>query len=190
MRIADLCFSYGEKPVFNGLHLFLPDAGITALSGPSGCGKTTLLRLLAGLEAPARGSIDAPAPGRISLLFQENRLIPGLPAKRQLELVTSGQRPASYWLEAVGLQGEENTPPEELSGGMQRRLALARCLAYGQDKELLLLDEPFTGVDPERIQSLIALIRDLRLPVVFTAHDQESLSMADRIIPVPRFAVS
>lgn len=184
MKISELGFSYGDKQVFDRYSLTLPDRGVTALSGPSGCGKTTLLRLLAGLEVPDRGRIEAPPPEAIAVLFQENRLIPGLPAKQQIALVLSGPASAESWLDAVGLGEEKETPPEALSGGMQRRLALARCLAYGQDKALLLLDEPFTGVDPARIQSLSALIRGLEIPVIFTAHDQESLAMADAVLPL------
>ena len=186
MNIRDLTFSYGDKTVFRELNLSLPDAGVTALVGPSGCGKTTLLRLIAGLERPQSGAIDAPAPEQIAFLFQEDRLIPRLAARKQIALVRPKGRAPAEWLEAVGLGDEENARPESLSGGMRRRLALARCLAYGEDKALLLLDEPFTGVDAERIQSLIALIRDLNIPTIFTAHDAESLLMADRVVELTR----
>lgn len=184
MKIADLCFSYGDKQIFKHYSLALPDTGITALVGPSGCGKTTLLRLLAGLETPDSGIMEAPKPERTAILFQENRLIPRLPAEKQIALVSSGPKPPEYYLEAVGLKGEEKTPPEQLSGGMQRRLALARCLSYAQDKEWMLLDEPFTGVDATRIQALSEVLRNMEIPILFTAHDQESLAMADVILPV------
>lgn len=182
MKLDRISFSYGDKTVFRDLTLTLPDSGVTALAGPSGCGKTTLLRLIAGLEKPAGGVIDCPGSASVALMFQEDRLIPHLAARRQIALVRPQGRSADAWLEAVGLGGEGNTPPESLSGGMRRRLALARCLAYGEDKALLLLDEPFTGVDAERIRSLIALIRELNVPTIFTAHDAESLAMADTII--------
>ena len=87
MKLTDLTFSYGDKRVFQALTLALPDEGITALTGPSGCGKTTLLRLIARLETPQSGTIDAPPPEQIALLFQEDRLIPRLNARRQIELV-------------------------------------------------------------------------------------------------------
>ena len=87
MKLTDLTFSYGDKRVFQALTLALPDEGITALTGPSGCGKTTLLRLIARLETPQGGSIDAPPPAQIALLFQEDRLIPHLSARRQIALV-------------------------------------------------------------------------------------------------------
>ena len=182
MKLDHVSFSYGDKPVFRELTLTIPDTGVTALSGPSGCGKTTLLRLLARLETPQSGSIDAPGAEEIALMFQEDRLIPLLSARRQIDLIRPKGRGAADWLEAVGLGGELDALPESLSGGMRRRLSLARCLAYGQDKRLLLLDEPFTGVDAERIRSLIALIRAMDVPAIFTAHDAESLQMADQII--------
>ena len=182
MKLTDLTFSYGGKPVFQALTLALPDTGITALTGPSGCGKTTLLRLIAGLETPQSGSIDAPPPEQIALLFQEDRLIPRLAARRQIELVRPKGKGVDAWLAAVGLADEADAAPEALSGGMRRRLSLARCLAYGQDKQLLLLDEPFTGVDVERIRALAELIRSMGIPTIFTAHDSESLGMADTMI--------
>ena len=182
MKLTDLTFSYGDKRVFQALTLALPDEGITALTGPSGCGKTTLLRLIARLETPQGGSIDAPPAEQIALLFQEDRLIPRLSARRQIELVRPKGKDADAWLAAVGLAGEADAAPEALSGGMRRRLSLARCLAYGQDKRLLLLDEPFTGVDAERIRALADLIRSMKIPTIFTAHDSESLGMAETII--------
>lgn len=182
MKIRKLTFSYGDKTVFRDLDLDLPDGGVTALVGPSGCGKTTLLRLIAGLEQPQGGRIEAPDPERIAFLFQEDRLIPRLAARKQIALVRPKGRAPAEWLDAVGLGDEGNAKPESLSGGMRRRLALARCLAYGQDKALLLLDEPFTGVDADRIQSLTVLIREMHIPTIFTAHDAESLRMADTII--------
>ena len=186
MRAEHLCFSYGEKQVFQDLSLQLPDQGITAVVGASGSGKTTLLRLIAGLETPQSGTLVCPPREQIALLFQEDRLIPRLPAFRQIELVRPNGHGADACLEAVGLGEERETAPESPSGGMRRRLALARCLAYGQDKALLLLDEPFTGVDAERIRSLSALIRSMAVPTVFTAHDAESLQMADQIVELPK----
>ena len=182
MKLHHISFAYPDKPVFKDLTLALPDSGVTALAGPSGCGKTTLLRLIAGLETPQSGSIDRPDRAEIAFMFQEDRLIPRLGARRQIELVRPVGRGAAEWLEAVGLGDVPDEAPEQLSGGMRRRLALARCLAYGQDKALLLLDEPFTGVDAERIRALIALVRGMAIPTIFTAHDAESLSMADTII--------
>ena len=83
MKLRDLSFAYGDKRVFDSLTLEIPDTGVTALVGPSGCGKTTLLRLIAALEQPESGTIEAPSPEQIAFLFQEDRLIPRLRARRQ-----------------------------------------------------------------------------------------------------------
>lgn len=182
MTLTDVCFSYGEKVILDHFSLSLPDAGITALAGSSGCGKTTLLRLLGGLERPQSGVLEAPNAAETAFLFQEDRLLPGLTAAAQVAVVLSRGDDPLPWLKAVGLGDAADVRPEELSGGMRRRVALARCLAYGQSKQLLLLDEPFSGIDPERSQALMSLIRTLEIPVIYSAHDALSLSLADRVI--------
>jgi ABC-type Mn2+/Zn2+ transport system ATPase subunit len=82
----------------------------------------------------------------------------------------------------VGLEEERNSPVSALSGGMQRRVALARLMAYGRDKELLLLDEPFTGIDPPRAARIMEELRRMELPILLAAHDSETLRLADRVI--------
>ena len=180
MKLEAVSFAYGDKTVFWNFSLELPDDGITAISGASGCGKTTLLRLIAGLEMPQSGTISVPS--RCAFLFQENRLLPRRTAAEQVRLVLPRGEDPLPWLKAVGLEAEANTTVEELSGGMQRRTALARCLAYARTQELLLLDEPFAGVDPARASGIAAFLRTLRLPVVYTAHNRDILTLADRII--------
>ncbi len=186
MRLTDVYFSYnesgGEKDVLSGFSISLPDSGITAFAGESGCGKTTLLRLIGGLEAPRRGSIEAPKPSETAFMFQENRLLPELDCAGQLKAVLPKGAETAGYLEAVGLEREAHTLPSEMSGGMQRRLALARCLAYGSGKKLLILDEPFTGVDPPRILSIMNHIRQMGAAVIYSAHDAESLSLADLVV--------
>lgn len=182
MKLTHLNFCYGDKVILKDFSLTLPDSGITALAGPSGCGKTTLLRLLAGLETPQGGTLEAPEGRDTAFLFQENRLLPGLSAGDQIRVVLPRGADPLPWLAAVGLEHEVTTLPTALSGGMQRRVALARCLAYGRDKKLLLLDEPFTGIDLERIVALMDFIRSLGVPVLYSAHDAQSLALADSII--------
>ena len=180
MQLEHMFFSYNSKHILTDFSLTLPDTGITALSGPSGCGKTTLLRLIAGLERAQGGQITGLQSS--SFLFQENRLLSGLDCIQQVKVVLADDVNAQVWLDAVGLGSETHTGVEALSGGMQRRLSLARCLAYGQDKDWLLLDEPFTGIDSDCISEIMQFIRKQNKPVLFTAHDAFSLSLADRVI--------
>ncbi len=186
IRLDNITFSYNDKPVFNDYTLILPDSGITAVTGESGCGKTTLLRLIAGLEKPQKGTLEVPISKEIAIMFQENRLLPALDCTEQITAVLPENTDVRKYLEAVELGTEAHTFPEKMSGGMQRRVALARCLAYAGilDKKLLLLDEPFTGIDPPRVQRIISFIRSMRIPVIFTAHDREAQALADEIIPM------
>lgn len=183
MRFEDVTFTYGEKVILKSFTLTLPDTGVTALSGPSGCGKTTLLRLLAGLERPQSGKILSPGTDKTAFLFQEDRLLPGFSAEKQLKAVLPRGVDVSEYLEAVGLGREADTPVSELSGGMRRRVALARAMAYAVDKSLLILDEPFTGVDSETAKAIMARLRSrLHIPILLSAHEFETLSLADSVI--------
>ena len=162
--------------------LSLPDAGITALRGPSGCGKTTLLRVLAGLERPQSGAVSGISPRETAILFQENRLLPWRSVEQHLADVLPRERwgEVPRLLELVELDGEASVYPPALSGGMGRRLALARCLAL--PARLYLLDEPFAGVDLERAGRVMGRMRALGLPVLLSSHEGDILSMADRVI--------
>lgn len=186
MQFTNIYFSYGDKEIFRGLSLTLPNSGIAALCGPSGCGKTTLLRLLCGLEKPRSGTVDAPPPQDIAVLFQENRLLPKLTVSQQISAVLPKGTPVDKWLAAVQLTQDADTPAEELSGGMSRRTALARCLAYGTDKSLLVLDEPFTGVDAAKIDSIAEFIRTMGVPTVLTAHDERTIAIADTVVQLDK----
>ncbi len=178
MEVKDLHVSFGDKAVLSRFSLTLPDRGITALSGPSGCGKTTLLRVMAGLE---RGGGTVSLPGRAALLFQEDRLLPWLTAEQNIAAVLP--RPlrseAGRFLALTELEEEGGAYPGELSGGMGRRLSLARALALG--REVLLLDEPFTGVDLPRASRILDRIRALEVPVVLTSHEPGILALCDAV---------
>lgn len=182
IRIEDLTVSFGPKRVLDGFSLTLPETGITALSGPSGCGKTTLLRVLAGLQAPDAGRVVGLAPQDTALLFQENRLLPWRTVEQQLTDVLPRERrgESARYLELAGLTGEEKSLPAALSGGMARRLALVRALALG--RKYLLLDEPFAGVDARRAEGLMRGIRALGTPVLLCAHEAHTQSLADTVI--------
>ena len=182
MEVSHLSLSFGDKEVLRDFSLVLPDAGVTVLRGPSGCGKTTLLRVLAGLTKPASGSLSGIDPGRTAFLFQENRLLPWRTALQHITDVLPRERrdEAGRYLELVELEGEENARPGSLSGGMCRRLALARCLALGGD--LFLLDEPFAGVDPARAARIMERLEQLDAPVLLVSHENALTLMASRII--------
>lgn len=173
VRFERVSFAYpGSAPVLREFSLRLPGCGTVCLSGPSGCGKTTLLRLLAGLEIPQEGTVYGLAGRRVSMVFQENRLLPWMSAEENAALgdpSPAGRERAALWLERLGLGGIRSCRPEELSGGMKRRVALARALAA--EGNLLLLDEPFTGLDAfswERAASWIAEASASRLTVLVT----------------------
>ena len=160
IEIRNLTLRYGDKAVLDRFSLDLPDGGITALSGPSGCGKTTLLRVLA-------------------FLFQEDRLLPWRTAAQHIADVLPRERRGEVpaWLAFAELEGEGDAYPAALSGGMARRLALARCAALGGD--LLLLDEPFAGVDEERAGRMLEGLRQLGTPVILTSHQGAVLERCD-----------
>lgn len=182
MRLEHVSVSYGAKRVLEHFSLELPERGITALTGPSGCGKTTLLRVLAGLERPSGGRVVGISPSETALLFQENRLLPWRTVQQQLtDVLPKGRRgEAARWLKLAELEEAADLLPAQLSGGMGRRLALVRTLALGG--KLYLLDEPFTGIDPARIQRLIAALSTLDAPVLLVSHEPGVLAQAHRVI--------
>ncbi len=171
MEICDLTVHFGDKRVFDHRDFFIPDRGVTLLAGPSGVGKTTLLK-----------AIFAQYPTDTAFLFQEDRLFPWHTALRQVRDVMDASRrdEAGRFLELVELSGEENSYPAQLSGGMARRLALARCLALGGER--YLLDEPFAGVDEPRQRRILARLRTLDKPIVLTGHQEELKTQVDHIL--------
>lgn len=177
----DLTVSFGDRAVLDRFSLAVPDRGVTALSGPSGCGKTTLLRVLAGLERPQGGHVEV-SPRETALLFQDDRLLPWRTVERHLTDVLPRERRgrAPELLALVELEGEEKTLPAALSGGMGRRLALARCLAL--EARLYLLDEPFAGVDLARALRILERLKALSTPVLLVSHEPAVLAAADTVI--------
>ena len=180
ISVKDITVRFEEKTVLDHFSLKLPEEGITALSGPSGCGKTTLLRVLAGLQPVEGGTVTVPNPPVI--LFQENRLLPWRTVEQHITdvLPRSRREEAGRWLALAELEGEEKTYPAALSGGMGRRLALARTLACGGG--VILLDEPFTGVDAPRAARILDQVRQLGVPVVLSSHEAEVVALCDRVI--------
>ena len=182
IEISQVSHRFDEKAVIRDLSFTFPEKGIFALMGPSGCGKTTLLRLIAGLEKPSSGSITHNGT-KIAMAFQEPRLLPWLNCRSNINIVLSKSKRSSNeaeaWFEAFELKDAADLMPNELSGGMQQRVSLARALAAGAD--LILLDEPLTGLDEELKLRLAPMIKKAceKATVILVTHDAseaESLS--------------
>jgi sulfonate transport system ATP-binding protein len=188
VRVRALVRRFTLRGVLNGVDLDIGQGEFVALIGRSGCGKSTLLRALAGLDHEAQGSGSINVPRRISVVFQDARL---LPWKRVLDNVMLGlggpgaRARALAALEEVHLVGREDAWPHELSGGEQQRVALARSLT--REPELLLADEPFGALDALTRLRMHVLLRRLsathRPAVLLVTHDvDEALELADRVV--------
>ncbi|MBQ8618145.1 MAG: ABC transporter ATP-binding protein [Clostridia bacterium] len=171
IRFDHVRMAFGEKEIFSDLSLSFSTSGQYAILGPSGRGKTTLLRLIAGLEKPRSGTITISQNTRICFCFQEDRLLPWKTVLENVALVCDPET-AGYWLDQVGLSGEENNYPASLSGGMKRRASLARALAY--DADILLMDEPFRALDDATHTKMLALVREAAKDklLILVTHDE------------------
>ena len=191
LNVRDLTVNYGDKTVLEGLS-FSAEAGERIhLKGASGTGKTTLLNALAGL-IKYTGEIET--DGVVAYMFQEPRLIPWLSVLENLRFVLpkgADDAVIKKYLTAVELWEERNTMPKELSGGMSRRVALARALAYAEatDAAMLLLDEPLTGVDEERKLRLYPVILEAtegKILLLSTHDEREAAALTARELTSPQ----
>ena len=172
IQVKDLTVNF-EKTVLHDVSFTLPQNGIYCITGPSGIGKSTLLNAIAGI-VPYSGTVLA--EGKIAYLFQEDRLLPWFSALENVRLVLKENFDrAEYYIRKFGLSEAAGKFPAELSGGMQRRCALARCFAY--DGDILLLDEPFRGLDEGNADIVRREIKDLagRRVILVVTHDGEDI---------------
>lgn len=175
--LKDVSKAYGDNAVLVRFSHTFPAGSVTAIEGRSGCGKTTLLRLIAGLETPDAGAISGVPEGGLSMVFQEDRLPPQLTAAGCLRAVLkrTPDRDARIdaALVALGLGDALAQPVREFSGGMRRRVALARALLY--PSALVLLDEPFKGLDADTRRAAVAFARPLLAgrTTLLVTHDPE-----------------
>jgi phospholipid/cholesterol/gamma-HCH transport system ATP-binding protein len=207
VEIRGLHFARGERPIFDGIDLDIVRGSITAIMGPSGTGKTTLLKLIGGQLHPDSGSIvvdgeQVPELGigalyqlrqRMGMMFQSGALLTDLdvfdnvafPIREHTKLPEALVRDLVLMkLQAVGLRGAAGLMPNELSGGMARRVAMARAIAL--DPMMVMYDEPFTGQDPISMGIVVKLIRELNdalgLTGIVVSHDvRETAAIADYI---------
>lgn len=159
IELLHVCKSFGGKEVLHDAHFTLPPHSRTCFWGPSGCGKTTLLRLICGLDTPNCGEIRLPKGTRFSCHFQEDRLLPWYSVLDNLLLTLPDAASASLWLSRAGLLESASLYPNELSGGMRRRLSLIRALACPGD--VLVLDEPLRELDTTTARAMLALIDEM-----------------------------
>ncbi|MCK9619262.1 MAG: ATP-binding cassette domain-containing protein [Methylobacter sp.] len=207
VSVRNLSFSRGNKKIFDDISLEFERGKVTAIMGPSGTGKTTLLKLIGGQLFPKQGSVIVDGNDvhrlrrselynlrkRMGMLFQSGALLTDMnvfdnvafPLREHTHLPESMIRTLVLMkLQAVGLRGARNLMPNELSGGMARRIALARAIAL--DPMMIMYDEPFTGQDPISKGALVQLIKSLNnilgLTSIIVSHDvQETAAIADYI---------
>ena len=210
VEIRDVVFRRDQRVIYDGLTASIPREKITAIVGPSGTGKTTLLRLIGGQLKPESGHVCVDGLSvqslkrsalfdlrkRMGMLFQSGALFAELsvfenvafPLRVHTDLDDDLIRIVVLMkLEAVGLRGAVDLMPSELSGGMQRRVALARAIAL--DPEMIMYDEPFVGQDPIGLGVLLSLVKQLNqalgLTSLVVSHDlQETLTIADHVIMI------
>ena len=180
--INNLSVAFDDKKVLDGLSVSF-NSGITCLMAESGAGKTTLLRVIAGLLKADGGTVDM-LPEKLSFMFQEDRLFPWLSAVDNVSVVCDDKNKAERLLAALELWEHKDKLPSELSGGMCRRVALARALAYGG--ELLILDEPFKGLDEALKERVCAIVKaDAAKTIIVATHDRrDSQLLGAKIVQI------
>ena len=207
IEIKDVSFAYGTRPILTGINMTIPRGAVVAIMGISGSGKTTLLRLIAGVMKAKQGDVrvdgqlvnDLNTAGiyslrrRLGMMFQFGALFTDLSVfdnvafqmREHTDLSEAMIRDLVLMkLHAVGLRGAHKLMPSELSGGMSRRVALARAIAL--DPMLMLYDEPFTGLDPIAMGVISNLIKELNAALgatsIVVTHDvHEALEVVDYV---------
>ncbi len=188
-------YDAGERriSVLNGISLWIPENRITVILGRSGCGKTTLLRILGGLETPDAGEIKFETEKKTTFVFQEPRLMPWLSVWENVKFGVKKQEYDKKEIQSiitmVGLSGFEKAYPNQLSGGMQQRTAIARALAY--QPSFIMMDEPFAALDyftREQMQKeLIRLQQERGVSILFVTHSiDEALLLGHKIVVIEK----
>ncbi|MBR0386071.1 MAG: ATP-binding cassette domain-containing protein [Erysipelotrichaceae bacterium] len=181
MIISNVPFRYGEKIILDDFSLDF-SKGIYCLMGPSASGKTTLLKLLAGLLKPEKGTVDLEKQ-RPVMMFQEDRLLPWYDAEKNVELIIGKNRHTEIEQMFKRLEVPLDGDIRKMSGGQKRRVALIRALLA--EGEILLLDEPFTGMDEELMKKAAQLVREQnKLTVVATHSLKEAELLEGEIIRI------
>jgi len=176
VRFSHVSKSFGKLKVLDDLNFEIKKGERILIFGPTGIGKTTILKMIAGILKPDKGSVEV--KGTVGYVFQEPRLLPWKTAVENINLVLSDKKKAMEWLEKVGLKGFENHYPNSLSGGMKQKVALARALAI--EPQILLLDEPLSGLDfrarDETLSLLDKILSANKSTVVYVTHNMKEVS--------------
>lgn len=177
IECSNLCLSFEGRVILNKVSFSLPDCGVFALMGSSGIGKSSLLKILSGLLAPDSGSISGLNDLRVGIMFQEDRLLPWHTALKNVMLAMEhpSQEEARKLLDALEIGESADMYPAVLSGGMKRRAALARAIAFSPD--VLLLDEPFSGIDEQIKGRISPFIQKSASLIIFSTHNIKEAAM-------------
>ena len=183
IEIKKLSKSFGEKKVLDSLDLTLPHGEISCIMGESGCGKSTLAKILMGIFEADGGAIDG-LPTKISAVFQEDRLCEDFSAVTNVKIAAArgvSRSPLDEDFAALALCGEQKKPARELSGGMRRRVALIRAMRA--DAELIILDEPFAGLDEQTHAAAAEYVKNTRgsRTVIVVTHDTGDAELLDAV---------
>lgn len=179
LSFENVSVSYGKQTVLDGLSFEFEDGSFNAVLAPSGTGKTTLINTVGGLVRPASGKVISDFK-RIGYVFQEPRLFPWLTALENVECVCRDREKASYYLSLL-LPDAAHKYPHELSGGMKQRVSIARALAY--EPQLLLLDEPFKGLDEGTKQATVGTVTEFikQRTAILITHDLSETLTCDNV---------
>lgn len=178
-----VCKSFGDSIILKDLSASLRKNTVYCIMGKSGIGKTTFLNVISGMLKPDSGSVTGLENLKKSFIFQENRLIPWLSAYDNLKFVTCNEEKINKALELSRLIDDKNKKPEEMSGGMQRRLAIARAAAYEGD--VFFIDEPLYGLDIKTSDNILSMIKKMisgKTAFIITHSPKEAYFLADKII--------
>lgn len=178
-----VCKSFGDSIILKDLSASLSKNTVYFIMGKSGIGKTTFLNVISGMLKPDSGSVTGLENLKKSFIFQENRLIPWLSAYDNLKFVTCNEEKINKALELSQLIDDKNKKPEEMSGGMQRRLAIARAAAYEGD--VFFIDEPLYGLDIKTSDNILSMIKKMisgKTAFIITHSPKEAYFLADKII--------
>lgn len=191
IRLDKISKSYNDSYVLKDVDITIPDGAITCIMGPSGAGKTTLVNIIMGLVSPDSGTVTGTEGLSFAAVFQEDRLIEHYDAIKNVQLAChkklSGETVREHF-NRVGLTDYDNKPAKALSGGMRRRVELVRAILA--ERDIIILDEPFKGLDEDMKQKAICYLKEFtagRTVIVITHNKEEAEALGGFIVILNNF---